>query len=138
MADVEIVATYELYNINRTKLENLIHRIFDPARLDIEIKDRFGNPVMPREWFLVPVFVVDEAVERIKDGTITDYVYDPKSAKLVNAKEPGSPKSTGSSAHDAGQPKTPAHCPPALGLARFIAVTWRQPIRQIADDAVST
>ena len=57
MADVEIVATYELFNINRTKLENLIHRIFDPARLDIEIKDRFGNPVVPREWFLVPLFV---------------------------------------------------------------------------------
>ena len=71
MADVEIVATYELYNINRTKLENLIHRIFDPARLDIEIKDRFGHPVIPREWFLVPLFVIDEAVERIKDGTIS-------------------------------------------------------------------
>ena len=48
MADVEIVATYELYNISRTKLENLIHRVFDPARLDIEIKDRFGHPVIPR------------------------------------------------------------------------------------------
>ena len=82
MADVEIVATYELYNINRTKLENLIHRIFDPARLDIEIKDRFGNPVVPREWFLVPLFVIDEAVERIKDGTITGYVYNPKTARL--------------------------------------------------------
>ena len=83
MADVEIVATYELYNINRTKLENLIHRVFDPARLDIEIKDRFGNPVIPREWFLVPLFVVDEAVERIKDGTITSYVYDPTVARLT-------------------------------------------------------
>lgn len=83
MADVEIVATYELYNINRTKLENIIHRVFDPARLDIEIKDRFDNPVVPREWFLVPVFVIDEAVERIKDGSITDYVYDPQSARLV-------------------------------------------------------
>lgn len=83
LADVEIVATYKLSNINRTKLENLIHRIFDNARLNIEIKDRFGNPVIPREWFLVPVFVVDEAVERIKDGTITDYVYDPKAAALV-------------------------------------------------------
>ena len=41
MADVEVIASYNLYNINRTKLENLIHRIFDPARLDIEIKDRF-------------------------------------------------------------------------------------------------
>jgi hypothetical protein len=60
-----------------------IHRIFDPARLDIEIKDRFGNPVVPREWFLVPMFVIDEVVERIKDGTITSYKYDPRSARLV-------------------------------------------------------
>lgn len=82
LAEVEIVATYTLYNINRTKLENLIHRIFEPARLDIEIKDRFGNPVIPREWFLVPRFIVDNAVEKIKDGTITDYIYDPKTAQL--------------------------------------------------------
>jgi hypothetical protein len=82
LADVEIIATYELYNINRTKLENVIHRIFDPARLDVEIKDRFGNPVIPREWFLVPLYAIDEAVERIKDGTISSYRYDPKSARL--------------------------------------------------------
>lgn len=82
MAEVEIVATYKLSNINRIKLENLIHRIFDPARLDIEIKDRFGSPVVPREWFLVPLFVIDEAVARIKDGTITGYQYDPGSASL--------------------------------------------------------
>lgn len=87
LADVEIIATYKLSNINRTKLENLIHRIFGPARLDIEIKDRFGNPVIPREWFLVPLFVVDEAVERIKDGTITSYTYDPKAARLVGRGE---------------------------------------------------
>jgi len=82
LSDVEVVATYELFNINRTKLENLIHRIFDSARLDIEIKDRFGNPVVPREWFLVPLNVIDEAVERIKDGTITELRYDPKAARL--------------------------------------------------------
>ena len=82
MANVEIVASYELYNINRTKLENLIHRIFEPARLEIEIMDRFGRPVMPREWFLVPLFVIKEAVERIKDGTISGYVYDPQGACL--------------------------------------------------------
>jgi len=83
MANVEVVATYELYNINRTKLENLIHRIFEPAKLEIEIKDRFGQPVVPREWFLVPLFAIDEAVERIRDGTISDYRYDIKKAKLV-------------------------------------------------------
>lgn len=83
MADVDVVSTYELFNISRTRLENLIHRIFDPARLNVEIKDRFGNPIIPREWFLVPRFVIDEAVERIKDGTITGYRYDAKAAALV-------------------------------------------------------
>ncbi|MGI3211856.1 GIY-YIG nuclease family protein [Roseovarius tibetensis] len=83
MANVEVVATYELYNINRTKLENLLHRIFEPARLDIEIMDRFGRPVVPKEWFLAPLFVIDEAVERIKDGTIANFAYDPEKARLT-------------------------------------------------------
>jgi hypothetical protein len=83
MAPVEVVATYELFNINRAKLENLIHRVFEPARLDIEVLDRFGRPVIPREWFLVPLFVIDEAVERIRNGTITGRLYDPQRAALV-------------------------------------------------------
>ncbi len=84
MANVEIVASYELYNINRTRLEHLIHRIFEPARLDIEIMDRFGRPVTPKEWFLVPLFAINDAVEKIKDGTIASVVYDPGQAKFVN------------------------------------------------------
>lgn len=83
MADVEVLATYELYNINRTKLENVIHKFFEAAKLDIQIMDRFGQPVVPREWFLVPLFAVDEAVSKIKDETIGSYEYDVDSAKLV-------------------------------------------------------
>lgn len=83
LAKVEVVATYKLSNLNRTRLENLFHRIFQEARLDLTIEDRFGNPVHPREWFLVPLHVVDEAVRRIQDGSITEMVYDPKSARLV-------------------------------------------------------
>lgn len=82
LADVEVVASYKLFNINRTKLEGLIHRVFAHARMDIDILDRFGNPVAPREWFLVPVFVIDEVIERFKDGTIGDYFYDPETASL--------------------------------------------------------
>jgi hypothetical protein len=82
MADVEVVATYELFNINRTKLEKLLHRVFAAAQLDIEIKDRFGKPSVPREWFLVPLKAVNDAVERLKDGTLTKYVYDPEVAAL--------------------------------------------------------
>tara|TARA_R110001592_G_scaffold356543_2_gene658679 strand:+ start:50302 stop:51492 length:1191 start_codon:yes stop_codon:yes gene_type:complete len=85
MAGVDVVATYELFNINRKKLEALIHRFFDNAKMEIQIKDRFGNPVVPREWFLVPLFVIDEVVEKIKDGTIGEYRYDTKSASLVKS-----------------------------------------------------
>ncbi|MEQ9219298.1 MAG: GIY-YIG nuclease family protein [Cyclobacteriaceae bacterium] len=82
LADVEIVATYKLANINRVKLENLLHKFLSPARLDIEIQDRFGKPVKAREWFLVPIFIIDEIVELIKDGKLSDYYYDPESAEL--------------------------------------------------------
>ena len=85
LAKVEVVAAYKLAVINRTRMESLFHRLFASARLDITINDRFGHPVQPQEWFLVPLFVVDEVVERIKDGTITQYVYDPKAARLVKA-----------------------------------------------------
>ena len=83
LADVTLVATYKLAHINRTRLESLFHRIFAPAQLDLTIEDRFGKPVKPREWFLVPLHVIDEAVRRIHDGSITEVVYDPKSASLV-------------------------------------------------------
>lgn len=83
LAGVEIVATYKLFNINRNRLEKLLHRIFANARLDLTIEDRFGNPVQPREWFLVPLHIVDQVVDRIRDGSLTEYIYDPQSASLI-------------------------------------------------------
>jgi hypothetical protein len=83
LAEVEVVASYRLAGINRTKLEGIFHRVFAPAQLDLTILDRFDRPVRPREWFLVPLHVIDEAVQRILDGSITDVVYDPKTARLV-------------------------------------------------------
>ncbi len=83
LAKVEIVATYKLYNINANRLENLIHRFLEPAKLDIDIDDRFGKPFKPREWFLVPLPVIQEAMQRLQDGTIVDHVYDPSEAMIV-------------------------------------------------------
>jgi hypothetical protein len=85
LADVEIVATYKLFNINRTRLENVLHRVFAAAQLDLTIEDRFGNPVRPREWFLVPLQVIDEVVEKIRDGSIVGFAYDPATASLRRA-----------------------------------------------------
>lgn len=82
LAGVDIVAEYRLHNLSRSRLENIFHRLFAAAQLDITLQDRFGLPVRPREWFVVPLPVIDEAVERIKDGTITGYEYDPATARL--------------------------------------------------------
>lgn len=81
--NVETVATYELYDINRHKLENLLHRILAPGEPSMTITGPFGNKLSPREWFIVPLNVISEIVERIKDGTITNYRYDPGRAELV-------------------------------------------------------
>lgn len=82
LAGVDVVSTYKLYNINRVKLEKLIHRVLERAQLDFEIRDRFGHPVRPKEWFLVPLHVIDEIVTRIRDGSIEGMVYDPNTARL--------------------------------------------------------
>lgn len=85
LADVEVVATYKLHNLNRVRLENIFHRLFGAAQIELTIEDRFGNPVKPREWFLVPLHVIDEAVQRIRDGSITGMVYDPTTARLTGS-----------------------------------------------------
>lgn len=81
-ADVDVVATYKLFNINPVKLEAILHRVFARARLDLTIKDRFGHLVQPREWYLAPLAVVDEAVQRVRDQSIIGYEYDPAAGAI--------------------------------------------------------
>jgi hypothetical protein len=82
-AKTEIIASYKLAGINRSKLENLLHRIFAATRVDVEIEDGFGHKVRAEEWFLVPLHAIDEAVRRIQDGSITQVSYDPSQARLI-------------------------------------------------------
>lgn len=82
LADVEVVAEYQLAGLHPNSFEKILHRVFAPAQLDITIPDRFGKPVQPREWFLVPLIAIQEVIERIQDGSITDYHYNPASARL--------------------------------------------------------
>lgn len=84
LADVEVVKTYKLYNLNANKLENLFHKIFASVKLDIEMKDRFGKPYKPREWFLVPLGAINDAVDKMKNGTLINYRYDPNTASFVD------------------------------------------------------
>ena len=76
LAPVEIVATWKLANIRQFKFEQTIHRILASAQLQLHVPDRFGMPVEPREWFVVPLPVVNEIMERIQDESITEFIYD--------------------------------------------------------------
>lgn len=83
MAPVEIVASFSLIDINRVALENLLHRFFAPGRLDITIYDRFGAPVHPREWFVVPLDVIHEAVLLLQEKKLHLFEYRPEKASVV-------------------------------------------------------
>jgi hypothetical protein len=83
LAGVEVVATYKLFDVNRSRLEALIHRVLHQVRFDAQIPDRFGKAVRPREWFLVPLPIIDEIVGRIQDGTLSGMRYDPSMGVLV-------------------------------------------------------
>jgi len=85
LAEVKIVATFKLANINRKGLEALLHKFFSSARLDMELQDRFGSQVQPREWFLVPLEVIEEAIEKIKAGTIDQFRYDANTGSLMRS-----------------------------------------------------
>jgi hypothetical protein len=82
LAPVEVVATWNLANIRRFKFEQTIHRIFAATQLQLRLPDRFGIAVEPREWFVVPLPVINEVMERIQDESITDFVYDSAAGKL--------------------------------------------------------
>jgi hypothetical protein len=83
-AGVEVVATYKVYGINCQKLEALIHKVFSAAQINLSIPDRFGHLVKPREWFLVTLNVIDEAVQRIRDRSIIHYRYDPSLGRMLS------------------------------------------------------
>ncbi|NJR67698.1 MAG: GIY-YIG nuclease family protein [Synechococcales cyanobacterium CRU_2_2] len=86
LAEVEIIATFKLANINQRGLEAILQKFFGSARLDLELIDRFGAPVKPQEWFLVPLEAIEAAIEKIKEGTIDQFRYDRKTASLMRSK----------------------------------------------------
>lgn len=83
MAEVKTVAAYEVYNVNPHKLEQLIHKFFGNSCLDIEIYDGNGNLYKPREWFIAPLEIIEEAINLIVNGKIINYKYDDKSENIV-------------------------------------------------------
>lgn len=76
MAGVKVIQVFECYNMNPQKLEHLLHRFFGSARLMIDVFDAAGVRHSPREWFVAPLSVIEEAVNRIVDGSIIHFRFD--------------------------------------------------------------
>ena len=82
MAPVEVVSTFKCYNVNAQKIEGLIHRFFSEVCLEIDVFDKNGKRVTPREWFVAPLKVIEEVVPLISNGSIVQYLYDVNNKRI--------------------------------------------------------
>ena len=83
MAEVHIVNTYKCYNVNPHKFEQLLHRFFAEVCLNVDIHDNKGRRITPREWFVVPLPIINEAVDLILNGKIVNYKYNKISKQII-------------------------------------------------------
>lgn len=84
LAPVEIVGEFQLYHMDVKSTEKLLHKFFQAAQADVEIKDRFGTVVRPREWFFVTVKAIQDAVKALNENKILNVQYDIKSGKVID------------------------------------------------------
>lgn len=83
MAPVKIVSVYETYNMNTQKFEQLIHKFFGKVCLNVDIFGESKKRYTPREWFILPLEVIEQVIELIITGEIMNYRYDIKTEELV-------------------------------------------------------
>lgn len=67
-ADVEVVATWKVYNVKSSTFEALIHKLFAPVQLQVTVDGH-----RPQEWFIVPFKVIQEAINAIIIGKPIEY-----------------------------------------------------------------
>ena len=84
MAPVELEAEYKTFNMNTQKFEQLLHNFFGSCCLNIDIYDEKLRRRMPQEWFVVPLDIIDKAIELIITEDIVHYKYDKSSEKIVS------------------------------------------------------
>jgi hypothetical protein len=83
MAPVSLVTAYRCYNLNPQKLEQLLHTFFGSACLNVDVFDNEGKRYIPREWFVAPLDVIEQAIHFLLSGEIVNYRYDPDRHEIV-------------------------------------------------------
>lgn len=83
MAPVEIITSWKCFNMNPQKFELIMHSFFSSVCLDIEVVDNDNKVNKPREWFIVPLQVIEQVVDLIISGQINSYYYDKVNQMIV-------------------------------------------------------
>ena len=83
MAPVKIVSSYKTYNLNPQKFEDVIHQFFSERCLDMKIADKNGKSKKPKEWYVAPIKVIEQAIELIINRQIQNYKFDHLSDKII-------------------------------------------------------
>lgn len=83
MAPVELVSAYKCYNMNTHKFEQLIHNFFGATCLEVDVFDSSGRRHTPREWFIAPLGVIEQAITLIISGEVVKYAYDTKNEVII-------------------------------------------------------
>ncbi len=83
MSDVDYVAGWKCFNMNTQKFEQLIHNFFGNSCLEIDVFDEKGKRYTPREWFIAPLEVIEQAIELIISGKIVKYRYDANNRRII-------------------------------------------------------
>ncbi len=76
MAAVRIQGAWKCFNMNPQKLEQLLHNFFGNSCLELDVFDKKGKRHTPREWFIAPIEVIEQAIELIINGKIINYKFD--------------------------------------------------------------
>ncbi|MGV2929945.1 GIY-YIG nuclease family protein [Vreelandella venusta] len=82
-APVQIVASFECYNLDPRRFERLVHAMLHQQRVNVLLHSRDGSTYRPREWFDVELDAAREIVTRIVNGTITYFRIDNTTGRLV-------------------------------------------------------
>jgi hypothetical protein len=83
MAPVVIKGAWKCFNMNPQKLEQLLHNFFGKSCLEIDVFDAKGKRHTPREWFIAPFEVIEQAIELIINGKIVKYRYDVDNEAII-------------------------------------------------------
>lgn len=83
MAPVDYIAGWKCYNMNPQKFEQLIHNFFGSSCLEIDVFDEKGKRHTPREWFIAPIEIIEQAIDLIISCKIVKYRYDPENYMII-------------------------------------------------------